>query len=219
MSDKLLTPDAPTEPAAYRQYILTIPIHSDLERFVWGALYGISFLTAWKERGTMSADEASQAIKAVIASRQEFTMLGVILPVIRESLHPSMLICDGTVYNKSDYPQLWDVWPLAMKDATTLTLPDLRSKFLLGASEDYLQGTEGGVAEVVLEVGQLPAHTHDYLLPTFNVDVESVGVPDPTGVGQPAVSQATSSVGNDEPHENMPPYYAVVYAVVAKVSP
>lgn len=215
---RLPTPDAPLTPS-YRQVLLTVPSNADLERYLWGALSAISYWTSWDEVGTMTAEQAAAYVKAVLMSRQEFSMLGVIVPVYLETLPTTMLLCDGSVYNKVDYPQLWELLPLASKDATSFTLPDLRSKFLLGASVDYLAGSSGGEADVTLTVAEMPSHTHSYFLPTFNIDVESVGVPDPTGVGQPALSQSTGSQGGDQPHNNMPPYFAVRYAIIAKVSP
>lgn len=219
MFGKLRTPDAPAEPVTYRQILITVPANADIERFIWGAVSAISFHTAFVPWGTMSPEDTAFYIKAAMNSRMEFNMIGSIIPIIRETLHSSMLLCDGSVYNKSDYPQLWEVWPLAMKDATTLTLPDLRNLFLVGAGLDYSLGDTGGNAEVTLTTDEIPSHTHGYSTPTFNIDVESVGVPDPTGVGNPMLADITTPTVVGQPHENRPPYYAVVYAVIAKVVP
>lgn len=219
MFPKLRTPDAPEEPVTYRQILITLPMNADLQAIFWGAISAVSFHTSYVAYGSLSPEDTAFYIKEAMNSRREFDLLGSIIPIIRETLHSSMLLCDGSVYNKSDYPQLWDVWPSAMKDATTLTLPDLRNLFLVGAGSDYELGDTGGEAEVVLTVDEIPSHTHGYDTPTFNVDVESVGVPDPTGVGNPMLPALTDSTGGDEAHENRPPYYAVVYAVIAKVLP
>lgn len=219
MKDRLKTPDAPLVPLAYRHILITVPDHADILAAFWGAVYGVSFQTSWTKKGTMEVDEAAEHIKNILSSRMDFDMLGAIFPVIRETLHSSMLICDGTTYNKSDYPQLWEVWPSGMKDAISLTLPDLRNVFLIGAGSDYTLGQTGGEAEVTLTVDELPAHGHGYTQPTFGVDIESVGVPDPTGVGNPPLPQVTDDTGGNQPHNNLPPFFAVVYAVVAKVQP
>lgn len=219
MFPKLRTPDEPASPVTYRQILLTVPSNADIERFLWGAVSALSFHTTWIEDGTMSPRDAAFFIKDILRSRMEFSMIGAILPMVSEVIPSSMLICDGAVYNKVDFPQLWESLPSAMKDATTLTLPDLRNLFLVGAGLDYERGDTGGLAEVALATAEMPIHSHTYSLPTFNVDVESVGIPDPTGVGQPALPTSTSSEGGGEAHENRPPYYAVVYAIVAKVQP
>lgn len=214
--DKLLTPDAPLGEVSYKTVLLTVPEIPDIEAAVWGGLYGVSFLSSWQERGTMTQREASLYIKAVIDSRRDFSMIGTVQAVIRDTLDPSMLLCDGSVYNKEDYPQLWEALPLAMKDATTLTVPDLQNLFLVGAGLDYSLADTGGLAEVSLTVEEIPSHSHGYLTPTFNVDIESVGVPDPTGVGLPQVPAVTDSTGGGQAHENRPPYYAVRYAIIAR---
>lgn len=219
MFEKLRTPDAPSEPVAYHQILITLPVNVDLERFFWGALQAVCFHTAWIEYGSMSPEDAAFFMKEAMNSRKEFDMLGAIIPLVREDVPSSMLLCDGGVYNKEDYSQLWDVWPSAMKDATTLTLPDLRNLFLVGAGLDYELGESGGEAEVTLTVDEIPSHDHIYDQYTFGIDIESVGVPDPTGVGQPTLPTSTSSTGGGEAHENRPPYYALVYAVIAKVTP
>lgn len=219
MFQKLRTPDEPASPVAYRQILLTVPTNADIERFLWGAVSALCFHTAWIEEGTMSARDAAFYIKDILKSRMEFNMIGVIVPVIRETLHSSMLLCDGSVYNKSDFPQLWESLPSAMKDATTLTLPDLRNLFLVGAGLDYERGDTGGLAEVTLTVDEIPSHAHEYTQPTFGIDMESVGIPDPTGVGNPPIPTLTSFEGGGEAHENRPPYYALTYAIIAKVQP
>jgi microcystin-dependent protein len=219
MKEKLRTPDMPLGVVVYKQVVLTIPANADIERFLWGSVSSIGFFTAWQAYGTMTPEEAAEFIKEILNSRKEFSMLGTVQAVIRETLDSSMLICDGSVYNKSDYPQLWDVWPSAMKDVSTLTLPDLRNLFLVGATLDYSLGDTGGEAEHTLSESEMPSHVHSYDTPITNVDVESVGIPDPSGVGFPYIPAFTDSAGGDEPHNNLPPYYAVVYAVIAKVSP
>jgi microcystin-dependent protein len=178
----------------------------------------------------MTQFEAAEYIKNIYRSRKEFDMLGTIQAVTRESLPNTMLLCDGSVYNKDDYPQLWEVLPLAMKDATTLTLPDLRNLFLVGAGMDYSLGDTGGVAEVLLTIDEIPSHSHtnaphvhgeSAAAPTANEI--SPGVPVPSAIPIASTTAPASIVidptGGDQAHENRPPYYAVVYAMIAKVIP
>lgn len=103
---RLPTPDAPSGGYEYRQVLLTVPSNADLERFLWGALSALAYWSSWDEVGTMTAEEAAQLMKAVLFSRQEFNMLGMIVPVYLEALPSSMLLCDGSVYNKVDYPSV-----------------------------------------------------------------------------------------------------------------
>jgi microcystin-dependent protein len=219
MKKRLPTPDAPIGDVVYKEMRLVVPANVDLERHILGALAGISFWTSWDEVGTLSIDDTVQIMKQVMRSLKPMPLVGTIHAVYVETLQPSMLLCDGSVYNRSEYPQLWAELPSASKDATTFTVPDLREKFLFGASMDYPVGQEGGVAEVTLTVDEIPSHTHSYQTPTFNVDIESVGVPDPTGVGQPQLPATTGSTGGNQPHENMPPYFSIRYAIYAGFVP
>lgn len=80
-------------------------------------------------------------------------------------------------------------------------------------------------------------HSHLYSYPSIGIDLEGAGVPDVTAVGNPGLPQSTGqgsspigftavtinqstatnqNAGGDEAHENMPPYYVLRYAVVAK---
>lgn len=223
---RLPTPDSPPV-VTYKTVSLTVPSNADLERFLWGALLSIAYVTSWDTVGTMTNVQAAEYMKAILESRRETDMLGTVVPVFRETLPSSMLLCDGSVYNKEDYPELWEVWPSAMKGATTLTLPDLRNLFLVGAGLDYSRGDTGGAAEVTLTVGEIPSHSHGNLPHSHG---EGAAIPSVAGIGIDApVPSATPTAsttapatitiqdtGGDGAHENRPPYYAVVYAVIAR---
>lgn len=127
------------------------------------------------------------------------------------------LPCDGSTYQKSDYPLLYDALnPVYILDVNSFTVPDLRDRFPVGAGGNYLVGAVGGLDNVSLSVAELPSHSHGYQQPTFGVDIESVGVPDPTGVGNPPVLLQTGATGGNDAHENRPPFHAVDYFIVAK---
>lgn len=226
--ERLRTPDAPTGSAAFKQVLITIPTHVDLERFIWGALFSISFWTSWVEEGSLSVEDTIQLVKQVLLSRKEFNLIGAIVPFYTEELPNLTLLCDGSVYNKVDYPLLWEVLPAAAKDATTFTVPDLREKFLLGASEDYPVSQEGGEFAVTLTEAEMPSHTHTNTPHSHSESVAfasvneiSPGVPTPSAV--PAAgftglqSVAIDSTGGGEAHENMPPYYAIRFYIVAGI--
>ncbi len=150
-------------------------------------------------------------------SKGIFCMIGAIVPILNDSTPGHMLLCDGSTFLKVDYPELYDVLPVALiVDINTGQLPDLRETFVVGAGVTIAEHSTGGEAEHTLTVDELPAHDHLYDKETYNIDVESVGIPDPTGVGLPAIPTLTSSTGSGDAHENMPPYYALKYAVIAR---
>lgn len=98
--------------------------------------------------------------------------------------------------------------------------PDLRDKFVLGAGENHPAGSGGGSETVTLKVEEMPEHLHrweyNYMLgesPAYgqNWYVSSMGqkVIDLNAGGRSSTySQMT---GNSQPHDNMPPYYALCY--------
>lgn len=69
-----------------------------------------------------------------------FTPVGTIIPMIAETAPANYLICDGTAYNKADYPQLADHLLTLTDhsayevdgDSTKFKVPDLRGEFLRG---------------------------------------------------------------------------------------
>lgn len=146
-----------------------------------------------------------------------FCMIGSVVAIINDSTPDHMLLCDGSNFDRVDYPELYAVLPAALIiDVDTGSVPDLRETFVLGASVGIPEHDTGGSDEHTLTVGEMPQHAHTYDKPIFNIDVESVGIPDPTGVGQPFIPTSTSSTGGDTAHNNMPPYYALKYVVVAR---
>ena len=102
------------------------------------------------------------------------------------------------------------------------TWRQIKDTFLLAAGDNYTAGDTGGEAEVTLTQGQLPnirgtisplawkenegAGVFSKRTSTFNLKNASSGTANSFGV-----QYYDLSIGNDEPHENMPPYL-VVYA-------
>lgn len=146
-----------------------------------------------------------------------FCMIGAIISIVNDSTPDHMLLCDGSTFLKVDYPELYDVLPAALIiDGDTGSVPDLRETFVLGAGVTIAEHDTGGSDEHTLAVAELPAHSHLYDKEIYNVDMETVGIPDPFGVGIPPVPTATSNAGGGNAHNNMPPFYALKYAVVAR---
>lgn len=85
--------------------------------------------------------------------------------------------------------------------------PDLRDRFVLGAGGTYEVGAIGGEKEHTLTIDEMPSHNHSYPQYTANV---GGGVS-----GNQAIYSSntvyTSNTGGDQPHNNMPPYYALCF--------
>lgn len=174
----------------------------------------------WEQSSQPVSDVLWDDIDAMVSLANEELMaslVGMILPHAMATISAfKMLPCDGGVYNKSDYPKLYDVLDAVyIVSGTQFRVPDMRDRVPVGSGNNYSLDDSGGVDSVVLTTAQMPAHDHSYQQYTFGVDIESVGVPDPTGVGQPTLPQTTGSAGGSEAHENRMPYRAVKWAIVA----
>jgi len=91
------------------------------------------------------------------AAHSGFTPVGVVISVMGKTAPLNYLVCDGTVYNIADYPELaayfarqFDVCNFFGGDGvTTFAVPDLRGEFLRGSGTNSHanQGNGGAVGE------------------------------------------------------------------------
>lgn len=131
------------------------------------------------------------------------------------SLPPFWLPILGDTYNKVDYPELWASLDAQFKDATTFTLPDFSDLFLAFAGTGtYSLGDSGGEDGHTLTTAELPGHTHTYTPPQLTLDIRSIGAPTVSAavIGPPT---PTGSTGDDNAHENRPPFFALTMGIFA----
>lgn len=100
--------------------------------------------------------------------------------------------------------------------------PDLRGRFILGADVSHEKGSTGGEEMHTLTVKEIPEHSH-------TVTINTKGFPD----GQNDTSDndrywrssatygnntapSTDNTGGGNPHNNMPPYYVLVFIMKTK---
>lgn len=174
----------------------------------------------WNNSGSPLNDSEWDTLDAEISLCLDELMsnfVGLVVPAIFATASISKFIpCDGGTYNKSDYPALYDaIDPIFIISGTQFTVPDMRDKYPIGAGGSLAVGDTVGSNSHTLTINEMPAHTHNYSQPTFNIDMESVGVPDPTGVGNPPLLQVTSSTGGGQAHENRPLSQAVNWYIIA----
>lgn len=88
--------------------------------------------------------------------------------------------------------------------------PDLRDRFVLGAGTKHAVGETDGEEEVTLTVAQMPEHSHD-----FQENYGYVNSGKYTGIYFQEVNTnyylESQIAGGSQPHNNMPPYYALCY--------
>ena len=107
----------------------------------------------------------------------------------------------------------------AICDGTQGT-PDLRGRFVLMA-QDTTNGTNGSIPHTinqkdgeethVLTEAEMPSHTHTTTIPRNGGDPPSGGRSDWTVYY--SQNKVSSSTGGNQPHNNMPPYYTLVYVM------
>ena len=95
------------------------------------------------------------------------------------------------------------------------TWEQLKDTFLLAAGDTYAAGSTGGEAEHTLTVGEMPSHNHTtvrqrwYRTETGTATGDSVYGINNKNVGSYTDISCIQNTGNDEPHNNMPPYISV----------
>jgi microcystin-dependent protein len=153
--------------------------------------------------------------------------IGVILPWATALMTApnGFLFCDGSTFSAVTYPAL-----------NTLlggnTLPDLRGKFIIGASGTYPAGTIGGEATHELALAEMPSHGHALCgsNPTNDpIAFDAYGTAGSSVPTAPGKLNSTSvesqscyvtltggdGEGDTTPHNNLPPYAALQWIIKA----
>lgn len=163
-------------------------------------------------------------------------LIGTIFPLMTDSIPAGALECDGTVYNRVDYPALYTALASPyIVDADHFVTPDLRGRTIIGAGAGaglsiYASGDTGGEESHQLTSGEMPSHSHGVTDPSHthsegnalpNATTVGPGAPQPTAIpGIGATGPAFTGIsinasGGDGAHENRQPYFALRYAVWA----
>ncbi len=213
----------PDEPAIVRLTCrrIFIPDEDQIIGILIGQLAEMCSTAYWIQAGTWQVDDLVDAcLDALDATNQNerCEMIGEIRWTVAFVIPDGWLLADGSIVLSDDYPDYAAaVDPALVVSPTQVRLPNLIDRVAIGSGNLYAIDDSGGEAEHQLTEAEMPNHLHVYNSPTFNIDVESVGVPDPTGVGQPAIPTNTSSTGGGQPHNNLPPFAA--YKPIVRVLP
>lgn len=189
--------------------IRALSLDSALFIHVSDAITQLTGAAQWTAIGD-SVDDVILACKDAVESWYSDMLIGslqtfLILPP------PGWLLCDGTTYDKVDYPELWAVLPDQLTSPTQFTLPDFASAFLAGTATESEIGDTDGQNTLNLSVAQLPAHSHLYTPPTLTINAETPVVPIPTaGIGTPT---QTGDTGSGDDIDNRPAHVLAMFAV------
>ena len=111
-----------------------------------------------------------------------------------------------------------------MKDKLgKLQIPDLRGRFILGGNTDanklaslgkYDYNSTGGAEKHTLSIDEMPSHTHYWCGGGGGGGIDGSGPANWDGNMSSNCQYQRINVkptGNNQPHNNMPPYYVLAY--------
>lgn len=188
-----------------------VRLSSDTRALIMQALQYTADIWRWTGGDDIDAIEALSAKASYEV--QVNIMIGSVV-WIAGAVPDYALECDGSTYARADYPAVYEVLdPVYILDTDFFRVPDLRGRFIRGASLAEDVGATGGEATHTLTEAEMPIHTHTYIPPTINIDVEAPGVPDPVaaGIGLPT---STGSAGGGQSHNNLPPYEVLLPCLI-----
>lgn len=180
----------------------------------------LAFLTlpgVWIPSETVTEDQMI-ALLAEMNYWMDVSMLGVVYPYTSADPPHGTLPCDGSTYTRADYPRLYAALDAVfIVDADHFITPDLRGRTVIGVGlgpglSDRSMNDSGGEEEHTLIIGEMPNHAHSEVIATSTVivggleDIQQSAVPS-TGI--------TGYNGGDNGHNNMQPFAALKYCVVA----
>jgi microcystin-dependent protein len=216
----------PTEYVCRR---IRIPKHINILGAVNEAISYLTLANVWEASENVSSVEMQALMSEMWYQFVESDcMIGSVVPVIRADLPDYMLPCDGSTYDRVDYPDLYEMLdPAYILDADTFQTPDLRGLTIIGANDTYPVNSTGGEAEHTLTTAEMPSHSHTdsghahAIQEGVDVPVFAPGevvvtafdfIPGITGTA----SANIQNTGGGAAHNNMQPYKALKYAVIAK---
>lgn len=228
MADKFRTGDGPI--AGRLCYTVNMPANLWFVAEVADLLTDLADERNWEQVGNVSIDDA---VQAAMRLKMSFgPQIGLIFPFITALPPTNCIECDGSTYNRVDYPDLYATLDGAfIVDADTFRVPDLRGRSVIGAGTGSglsarAVNDSGGEESHTLVVGEMPSHSHTDLGHTHaegtaapNLTTIGPGAPEATAipsVGVTGIGSANlTSTGGDGSHNNMQPYLALKYCVVA----
>ena len=89
--------------------------------------------------------------------------------------------------------------------------PDLRGRFILGVSDSHAVNSTGGEETHTLSVNEMPRHDHQLATEWVGGSADTRFGIDPIAGGKYQGNMGTNNSGGNQPHNNMPPYYALCY--------
>jgi len=145
--------------------------------------------------------------------------IGTIKAFSGATIPPNWLLADGRSLLRTDYPDLFNVISTVYgaADGTHFNLPDLRSRFIYGATTPAGNGGVGGAATHTLSAAEMPVHNHAAWVPgaTYPNNYNTyAGVAGVTAVDR-WNNTAVGNAGSGAAHNNLPPYILMAQIIKA----
>lgn len=216
-----ITPE--TNPTEFSCFRVMVPASIEHEAAFRGALLLLQFVSNWEQVGSETPEDCAALWSD--ANAQTFVMeecaqgvlmmpIGTIFWWPTEAPPEGTRICDGQSYFTSRFPALFDLIGYTFGGTGgSFNLPDLINKFAYGYGSGINVADTGGEAEHTLTEDEMPAHDHTYPKHTAS-GVAFTGLGTIQTIG---TQQASSVTGGDQPHNNLPPYLALVPCIVCEI--
>lgn len=192
---------------------------------VKGALSSLCDYYNWEQNGTDTVEMVTDAAMTMFREMTNeglYAMVGAIIPYATATVPVNCLACDGTEYEKADYPELYSVLDGAfIVDSDTFRTPDLRGRTIIGNGQgtgltNRAIGGTGGTETHTLTEFEMPSHSHAitiyedlFVAPGEAPGSDFAGVGIPLGIG-------TTPAGSGGAHNNMQPFCTLRYCIIAR---
>lgn len=157
--------------------------------------------------------------------------IGAILPFSSDTIPNGWLLCDGSSFSTTSYPELFDVigTTYGYDDDRNPKLPDLRGRVAVGKkdatsaddTEFSILGNTGGEKTHTLTVDEMPSLTYDIQTADPNGSIpngEYLGYGSNSDIkSRTYTSNITTNAGN-QPHNNLQPYLVTNFIIKAKMT-
>lgn len=216
---ELTYPFPETVPSGYITRLLRIPNDQKIITAVSDVLAYLCKPEIWELNDGQEDYEAQALLNEMLASYFEaFYMIGTIHPVALATIPDNMLLCDGATYDRVDYPELYDAIDTGYHiDADTFNVPNLVDRVPVGSGGTFPVNSVGGEINHTLTIAEMPAHDHPQKVRRTatttgtNDRVMTYG----SGGTDGLTTNTIDDTGGGQSHNNMQPYIALKYCIVA----